>query len=92
MPRNMLFGERRLYERKSCIVDIGVEDNDKNFRCHMRNVSLGGAFIEPPAHFKPKIGKELTLVIPYRNRKGEVVVKARIARFFKDGFAIVFVR
>ena len=92
MPRDMLFGERRLYERKSYTVDVDIEANDRYFSCLMRNLSLGGAFIEPPNHFKPRIGKELTITIPFRNRRGYVVVKGKIARAIGSGLAVVFLR
>lgn len=92
MSREMLFGERRLYERKSCTFAVDIDDYNKNYSGHLRNLSLGGAFVEPPAHFKPKIGQELLLTIPFRKKLGYVVVKGRITRTKRNGMAVVFIK
>lgn len=85
------FQERRLYKRKLCGLPITIDDADRNYSGHLRNLSLGGAFIEAPITLKAKVGKELILTIPYHRRKGFVVVRGVVARTRTDGIAITFV-
>jgi hypothetical protein len=90
MAHTMLFGERRLHDRLYCAFSIHIEDNERSYSASLRNLSLGGALVEPPTHFSPKVGQELRLTIPFRKRPGVVVVKGKIAYTRRDGLAIVF--
>ncbi|MFZ1984666.1 MAG: PilZ domain-containing protein [Desulfatitalea sp.] len=92
MSHTMLFGERRLHDRMSCAFSIHIEDDDRSYSANLLDLSIGGAFLEPPVHFNPKVGQELRLTIPFRKRPGVVVVKGRIAYARRDGLAIVFLK
>jgi Tfp pilus assembly protein PilZ len=85
------FQERRLYKRKLCGIAITIDDENRNYTGHLRNLSLGGAFIEAPVTLKAELGKELILTIPYHQREGFVVVRGVVARTRTDGIAITFI-
>lgn len=90
MGGKMNFGERRLYERKACTFAVDINDYAKIYSCHLRDLSLGGALVEYPTTFKPKVGQELLLTIPYRKRIGYVMVKGKIIRSMYGKLAISF--
>lgn len=86
----MIFGERRLYERKTCLFTVDLNDHKKSYACNLRDLSLGGALLEYPSHFKPVLGKELFLNISYRNRPGKVMIKGHVIRYQPGQLAMVF--
>ena len=90
MAQKMMFGERRLYERTTCTFSVDLNDYSKIYSCHLRDLSLGGALVEYPTTFKPKLGQELLLTIPYRNRIGHVMVRGRIVRARYGKLAVAF--
>ena len=90
MGAKMMFGERRLYERKSCTFAVDINDYARIYSCNLRDLSLGGALLEYPPTFKPKLGQELLLTIPYRKRIGHVMVKGEIIRARYGTLAISF--
>lgn len=90
MSKKMMFGERRLHERKSCAFAVDINDYDRIYSCSLRNLSLGGAQVECPPTFKPKLGQELLLSIPYRQKMGYVMVKGKIVRFRYGRLAVAF--
>lgn len=92
MNRKMMFGERRLYARKSCTFAIDLDDYNRIYSCHLRDLSLGGALVECPSHFTPDVGQELLLTIPYRKRSGVVVVKGHVVRARSGRAAIAFLK
>lgn len=90
MGSKMMFGERRLYQRKACTFAVDINDYTKIYSCNLRDLSLGGALVEYPSTFKPKLGQELLLTIPYRQKIGHVMVKGEIIRARYGTLAIAF--
>ena len=90
MGAKMMFGERRLHERKTCTFAVDLNDYVKIYSCHLRDLSLGGALVEYPSTFKPKLGQELLLTIPFRQKIGHVMVKGEIIRARYGMLAIAF--
>jgi hypothetical protein len=90
MGRKMMFGERRLHARKRCAFSVDLNDYTKIYSCNLRDLSLGGALVEHPSTFKPKVGQELLLTIPYRTRVGYAMVKGRIVRIRFGRLAVAF--
>ena len=86
----MIFGERRLHPRKPCLFTVDINDYKRSYLCELKDLSVGGALLEYPSHFKPVLGKELLLNICFRNRPGEVVVKGQIVRLGQGQLALVF--
>lgn len=90
MSPDLVFGERRLHERKECTFSVQIDDYDTIYTGHMRNLSVGGAFIEPPGDSYPAVGQDVVLTIPYRNKKDRLIIKGRIARTRYDGMGVAF--
>jgi Tfp pilus assembly protein PilZ len=88
----MLFGERRLHERKTCTRTVRVIASKGAFAAHLRDLALGGAMIEPPSEIKPKIGEELIMTIPYGLKQDELTLRARIAWIQRHGIGVQFVK
>jgi Tfp pilus assembly protein PilZ len=87
----LLFGERRQFERKKCLRMIGINNHDQLYAGHLRDLALGGAFLEPKEGIrKPKIGQELLLSIPFGLRNGYVNVKATVAWMRHNGIGVRF--
>ena len=92
MTYDVLFGERRLHERKSCSLSITIDDYYRNYSGFLLNLSLGGALIEPTNRFKAKIGQELMLTIPFWKKKGFTVLKGKVLRSRNERFSVMFLK
>ncbi len=90
--KKMIFGERRLYERKPCRIRVDIDDYRRSYDCSLRDLSLGGALLDAPRYFKPALGQEVLLNIAYRNKPGAVVVKGLVVRFDSEELAVVFAK
>jgi len=90
MSEKMMFGERRLYERKSCMFGVDVNDYIKSYPCHLRDLSLGGALLEATSRFRPELGQKLLVTIAFRGRPGTVVLKGQVVRCQSGCMAIEF--
>lgn len=88
----MVFGERRLHQRKQCTFAIDIDDYRSVYQAHLRDLSLGGALIKIPSNFKVRIGKELMLTIPFRNRGGVVTIKGKVAETRDENMVVEFIR
>lgn len=86
----MIFGERRLYTRKACLLSAEISDHKKSYACHLRELSIGGALVDPPPQFKPKVGQKLHLNISFHNKPGKVMVKGVVVRFQPGLLAVAF--
>lgn len=86
----LLFGERRQFLRKECLRMIGINDYSNLYSGHLRDLALGGAFVEPKEGHISKIGQELLLSIPFGLREGYVNVQAKVAWLNGDGIGLWF--
>lgn len=92
MAYDPLFGERRLHERKACAMPITIDDYNRHYSGHLINLSLGGALIEPATQFKAKIGQELMLTIPFRQKGGFTMVKGKVTRTRNERIVVMFLK
>jgi len=92
MANKLVFGERRLHKRKACTFAVDIDDYNRVYRGHLRDLSLGGALIKAPSHFRPHVGKELMLTIPFRNKGGVVTIKGKINGTRNGYVVVVFLR
>ena len=90
MVNAKVFGERRLYQRKPCAFPITIENRDSAYLAYIRNLSLGGAFVERPKERKIKTGENVTLTIPFQHRVDSVTIRGKISRIEGEGMGIVF--
>lgn len=79
MTNPLVLGERRLYERKACLFRVGVTAENGRYQGLLRNLSAGGALVESLAGHAPRIGQEVVLTIPFREKRAHAVLKGRIA-------------
>ncbi|MCJ8500402.1 PilZ domain-containing protein [Desulfatitalea alkaliphila] len=86
----LVFGERRLHERKRCAFTVGVAGRNIHFRGMLRDLSLGGALVELPPEKMPKAGQEVVLTIPFRKKGGQVALRGTVARVRYHAVAITF--
>lgn len=85
------FGERRLLHRKPCSRMIGINDYRHSYAGHLRDLSVGGAFIEPQEDNNPQIGQELLLTIPFGLKRDHINIKAKIAWIKPRGIGVRFI-
>jgi Tfp pilus assembly protein PilZ len=86
----MLFGERRQFERKKCLRMIGINNYSQFYSGHLRDLALGGAFVEPKEGNRLQIGQELLLSIPFGLRNEYVSIKATVAWIRHNGIGVRF--
>ena len=87
----MPFGERRLHERKPCSRMVQIDDLNTTFHGHLRDLTVGGAFIEPPVGNEVNVGQQLVLTIPFGLKKDRLTLKARVAWVKPLGMGVRFV-
>jgi Tfp pilus assembly protein PilZ len=92
MSDALVFGERRNHLRKTCTLTVELNDLHKPFRGHMRNIGLGGAFVETDPRYTPRIGQEFYITIPFQLKPHKITLKGRITRVRWDGLGISFIK
>ena len=88
----MPFGERRLFERKSCSRMIMIHDRQDSYSGHMRDLAVGGALIDAPQGNGTRIGQELVLTIPFGLKNDHIRIKARVAWARAMGIGVRFIK
>ena len=92
MSEMLHFGERRGHQRKSCTLTVDLTDFHRPFSGHMRNIGLGGAFVETDPRYTPPIGQEFFITIPYQLKPGKITVKGRVTGIRSNGLGISFIK
>ena len=85
------FGERRLNFRKKCSRMVQINDQNGSYSGHLRDLAMGGAFIESPDGSVVRTGQELVLTIPYGLKKAFLTIKARVAWARPHGMGVRFI-
>ena len=85
------FGERRLNHRISCSRIIQVNDHYGSYSGHIKDLALGGAFIEPSEENQYRIGQELVLNIPFSLKNDVLTIKAKVAWSRAHGTGVRFI-
>ena len=88
----MPFGERRLFERKSCSRMIMISDYQDSYSGHMRDLAVGGALIELADGNEACIGQELVLTIPFGLKKDHIRIRAKVAWTKPIGIGVRFIK
>ena len=86
------FGERRLHERKTCTRIVRIEAKHASYNGHLRDLAVGGAFIEPPQDNDVRIGQDLMLTIPFGLKKERLTVRAKVAWVKSSGIGVRFIK
>ena len=90
-PEKLPFGERRLNQRKTCSRMIQVMDRNGSYSGYLRDLTVGGGFIEPAAAGDASIGQQLLLTIPFKLKEGSVHVTAKVAWSDEYGMGVRFI-
>jgi Tfp pilus assembly protein PilZ len=80
--------EKRKDTRISCDVKAWYTSKDNFGREYIKNISLGGTFVETMEIFS--IGQEISLSIPFTNNNKYVKVKGQVVRIEKEGIGVKF--
>jgi hypothetical protein len=84
------FDFKRSHERKIYNTNIVFAYQDRAYQGTMKNLSLGGAFIETGSVNQVSTGDVVTVSIPYTSGKKNLKKRARIKWQNDVGFAIEF--
>jgi Tfp pilus assembly protein PilZ len=83
-------GFRRTHERKSYSAEVLFSHQHRMYSGTMRNISLGGAFIEIANIHRFEKGDTVTLSIPFTNGGKHIKREGRIKWKDQRGFAVAF--
>lgn len=86
----LLFGERRMKERKTCSRLIEIDDDHRMYKAHLRNLTAQGAFFEPDTKIKLTVGQKISLTIPYGTKRSDLTIRAKVARVSDMGIGVRF--
>lgn len=92
MAQVQVFGERRVFPRKTCAFTVTIEDHKTFYPALMRNLSLGGALVELPASRNPRVGQHVTLTIPFRLKNEIAVIPGEIFRVRPGYMGVAFLK
>lgn len=91
MEKTKPFGERRLFERKPCSRMISIDNFKDSYSGQIRDLGVGGAFIEPSYKEDSRIGQELELVIPFALKQDHLKIRAKVAWSCSNGIGVRFI-
>ncbi len=77
----------RKHERFECLVAIDYDISDLTYQCFLRDISLGGAYIETEQAIE--VGQQIILTLNSPEQK-QSTIKARVARKDKKGIGVKF--
>ena len=81
---------RRRHERKDYGTNIVFAIKDRAYSGILKNISIGGAFIETSNVNQVSVGDVLTINIPFTDGRKHLRRKARIKWGNNEGFAVEF--
>lgn len=71
---------------------IMINADQDSYSALMRNLTVGGAFIEPAGGGDERIGQELFLTIPFALKAEQVKIRAKVAWTRPKGMGVRFIR
>ena len=81
---------KRVHERKTYTAEVLFSHNHRMYSGTMRNISLGGAFIEIAHTHRFAVGDSVTLSIPFTAGEKHIKRNGRIKWMSHHGFAVAF--
>lgn len=87
---NLSSSFRRHHERKNYCVDIVFAINEQIFKGHLKDISIGGAFLFTPHVNQLWEGDLVTISIPFTDGRKHVKRSGHIIWKNSTGFAIAF--
>lgn len=84
--------DRRYFERVGCSLSISLDDYENAYSGNIRNIGLGGAFVEMDYRRKPRIGNEVLVTIPYQKKSDYLIIRGRVMWSKPEGIGISFIK
>lgn len=81
---------KRAHERKTYTAEVLFSHNHRMYSGTMRNISLGGAFIETAHARRFALGDTVILSIPFTTGQKHIKRNGRIKWMNHHGFAVAF--
>lgn len=82
---------KRKYSRMHYSVPVGCVSNGRGIHANLRDLSVGGVFIEMISSENPfVVGQELLLKIPYPNKEKYARICGKVVRAALDGVGVEF--
>ncbi len=81
-------GERREHPRKRYFTAVDYATESRSFKDFVRDVALGGLFIETHETFE--VGQELSLILPLPDSLKPLKIACRVARCTPEGIGVQF--
>jgi Tfp pilus assembly protein PilZ len=88
----LAYRERRRFARKSCALNVGLDDYEHLCSGRLHNLSRGGAYIETQTEFPIKIGEELIVTIMNKRKSDFLILKSKVAWRNGTGMGVMFLR
>jgi PilZ domain len=82
--------ESRKYPRKRCALYVKYAVQQKIFPGEIRNISLGGVYLQANENDSLEVGRKLQLAIPNRKKSNVINRHARIVWVNQNGFGLAF--
>ena len=89
MSSKLSSNEKRRHQRLRSSIGATINNDRTMYHSHLRNISKGGAFVHAFDDEDYRIGQELVLILPKKN-KGNIKVKSRVAWISLDGVGLKF--
>jgi Tfp pilus assembly protein PilZ len=86
------YSERRRFARKSCALNVGLDDYEHLSSGRLHNLSRGGAYIETQPDFPIAIGEELIVTIMNKRKGDFLILKSKVAWRDGNGMGVMFMR
>lgn len=85
------FIEKRRYSRMRYTVPMDCMSHGRSIRARLRDLSVGGVFIETmPLEDPFVIGQEILLCIPYPNKEKQARIQGKVIRATLNGVGVAF--
>ena len=84
--------ERRRFARKTCALNVDLDDYEHLSSGRLYNLSRGGAYIETQPEFPIRIGGELIVTILNKRKADFLILKSKVAWRDNKGIGVVFLR
>ncbi|WP_157067981.1 PilZ domain-containing protein [Desulfosarcina cetonica] len=82
---------KRAHDRKRYESDVVFANRDQIYKGSLKNIGLGGAYIQTPSANQFSIADIIIINIPFPSGKKDLKRKARVKWLNNEGFAVEFI-
>jgi CheY-like chemotaxis protein len=80
--------DQRAYQRANCLVAVDYDLSDWSYQCFLRDISLGGAYIETAQQIQP--GQKIILTLSAPGTERNCAISGRVVRRDDKGIGVQF--